>query len=134
MNKLDVKIPTLEKDGWVLVSAEDQAAMSPDTFHIPPQSERNLLKPGDAARLLFDIETHENGKIIDRGIDRMWVIIKIKTGDRYIGVLDNNPGLAENLKLHEGDFILFGPEHISNIDRPPHEYIVKKYGASFFSQ
>jgi hypothetical protein len=92
------------------------------------------LSPGDGAKLLFDIETREHGHAIDRGVDRMWVVIKSKTEDGYVGVLDNNPGAAENLRLREGDTIVFGPEHIANIDGPPRNYIVEKFGASFFEE
>jgi hypothetical protein len=55
-----------------------------------------------------------------------------KTGNGYIGVLDNDPGAAENLKLSERDLVAFGPEHIADIGQPPRGYVMKKYGASFF--
>jgi uncharacterized protein YegJ (DUF2314 family) len=93
---------------------------------------RESLSPGDGAKLLFDIETREGGRIVDRGVDRMWVIVKAKTGEGFIGVLDNSPGAAENLRLHERDLVAFGPEHVADIGRPPRDYIVEKYGASFF--
>ena len=53
--------------------------MASDRFEIPDLAERQSLSPGDAAKLLFDIETKENGAIIDRGVDRMWVIVKTRT-------------------------------------------------------
>ena len=90
------------------------------------------MSAGDAAKLLFDIETREADRIIDRGVDRMWVIVKAKTETGYTGVLDNDPGVAGNLKLQEGDLVAFGSEHVANIGRPPREYILEKYGASFF--
>jgi len=64
----------------------------------------------------------------------MWVIVKARTESGYIGVLDNDPGSAENLKLHERDLVVFGPEHIADIGRPPRDYVVEKYGASFFEE
>jgi hypothetical protein len=124
----------IEQDGWVLLSAEEQNAAHPDTFQIPPLKKRETLQPGDSAKLLFDIETKENGQVIDRGVDRMWVIVKSHSESGYVGILDNNPGTAENLNLHEGDTIQFGPEHVADIDRPPREYVIKKYGSSFFAQ
>jgi hypothetical protein len=72
--------------------------------------------PGDAAKLLFDIETKENGRVIDRGVDRMWVIIKTKTKHGYVGVLDSNPGFAENLNLREGSKLLSDPSTWSTQD------------------
>jgi hypothetical protein len=126
-----LRYPTIEENGWELVSAEERAAAAPDTFQIPPRAIRESLSPGDAAKLLFDIETREDGRVVDRGVDRMWVIVKAKTDEGYIGALDNNPGAAENLQLHERDLVVFGPEHVAGIGRPPHDYIVEKYGASF---
>ncbi len=124
--------PTIEENGWVLASAEDRAAAHPDTFQLPPRTARESLSPGDGAKLLFDIETRENGRVVDRGVDRMWVVVKAKTEDGYIGVLDNDPGAAENLTLHEKDPVAFRPEHVAEIGQPPRDYIVEKYGASFF--
>jgi uncharacterized protein YegJ (DUF2314 family) len=62
----------------------------------------------------------------------MWVVVKARTGYSYVGVLDNDPGAAENLTLRERDKVAFGPEHVADIGRPPRDYIVEKYGASFF--
>ena len=127
-----LSFPTIEKNGWALVSAEERAEAAPATFIIPSRAVRESLSSGDAAKLLFDIETREGGRVIDRGVDRMWVIIKAKAEGSYIGILDNDPGTAENLTLHEGDQVVFGPEHVADIGRPPRDYIVEKYGASFF--
>ncbi len=69
---------------------------------------------------------------MDRGVDRMWVIVKGRTDGGYVGLLDSDPGIAENLRLREGDSISFGPEHICAIGNPPREYVTEKYGASFF--
>ena len=124
----------LDNDGWELISAEDRNATHPDTFQIPAREKRENLAPGDAAKLLFDIETREEGRVVDRGVDRMWVIVKSRTEGGYIGVLDSNPGTAENLRLYEGDSITFRPEHISEIGSPSREYVMKKYGATFFDE
>ena len=118
--------------GWALVSAEARASSHPSTFRIPSRARRESLAPGDAAQLLFDIETREQGRVIDRGVDRMWVLVKACAGGRYAGVLDSNPGRSEGLHLSEGDTIVFGPEHVANIDTPPRDYILRKYGPGFF--
>jgi hypothetical protein len=124
--------PTIAKNGWTLVSAEERALAYPERFQIPPLAERQSLSPGDAAKLLFDIETKENGCVIDRGVDRMWVIIKARTESGYLGILDSDPSVAENLTLRQGDQVAFGSQHVIDTGRPPHDYIVEKYGASFF--
>ena len=119
--------------GWTLLSAEERHAAHPDTFHIPSKADRESLVPGAAAKLLFHIETKEAGRVIDRGVDRMWVIVKAISADGYTGVLDSDPGHSEGLNLHEGDVIVFGPEHVAAIDYPSKEYVVGKYGPSFFA-
>jgi hypothetical protein len=126
--------PSLDADGWVLVSAEDRHATHPGTFRIPPRSDRNTLVPGAAAKLLFHIETKEAGRVIDRGIDRMWVIVMTVTSEGYLGVLDSDPGYAEGLNLRQGDVITFGPQHVAAIDHPPMDYVVRKYGDSFLER
>jgi uncharacterized protein YegJ (DUF2314 family) len=130
--KITHAAPTIAKDGWALLSAEERAAASPDSFFIPARSKREALRVGDAAHLLFYIETREDGQVVDLGTDRMWVLVKAKTATGYVGVLDNSPGIAENLNLHEGDLILFGPEHVCDIGAPPRDYIIEKYGRDFF--
>jgi uncharacterized protein YegJ (DUF2314 family) len=115
-----------------LESAEQYAADAPATFLIPSRAERESLAPGDAAKLLFDIETRDGDRVIDRTVHRMWVIIKVRTDSGYMGVLDNDPGDPENRTLREGDLVVFGPEHVANVGRPPRDYVVAKYGASLF--
>jgi hypothetical protein len=90
---------TIASHGWELISAEDRNAAYPETFQIPTRERRESLAPGDGAKLLFDIETREQGRVVDRGVDRMWVIVKTRTERGYIGVLDSDPGTAENLRL-----------------------------------
>ena len=124
--------PTIAKNGWTLLSAEERALAAPETFQIPALAERQSLSPGDAAKLLFDIETKENGRVIDRGVHRMWVIIKSRTKSGYLGILDSDPGTAEYPTLSPGDEVAFGSEHVASTGRPPRDYIVEKYGESFF--
>jgi hypothetical protein len=125
---------TIASNGWELVSAEDRNAAHPSTFEIPARENRETLARGDGAKLLFDIETRENGRVIDRGVHRMWVIVRSCNEEGYIGVLDSDPGIEGDVQLHQGDFIKFGPEHIAEIDTPARDYVIKKYGASFLDE
>ena len=123
--------PSIETDEWSLLSAEERHAANPDTFLLPPRETREALAPGTAAKLLFDIETKEAGRVVDRGVDRMWVIVTGLVEGRYTGVLDSDPGGARGMNLRQGDAISFGPEHIAQIDYPPAEYLAAKYGSLF---
>ena len=118
----------------MLISAEERHAAHPQTFDIPSRGARESLTPGDGVRLLFDIETREGGRVIDRGVDRMWVIVKQRTGDRYVGILDSDPGLAEGLNLRAGDAIAFGPEHVADIASAAARVRCGKYGPGFFDE
>ena len=122
----------ITRDGWALESAEARHEAHPETFRIPSALERSRLAIGDAAKLLFQIETREQGRVVDSGFDRMWVIVRAHVASGYVGVLESDPGLAENLRLRPGQDILFGPEHICDVDHPPRAYIISKYGPEFF--
>ena len=125
---------SIEKDGWTLESGEARHERSPETFHIPSRADRESLGPGDGVQLLFDIETKEGDKVIDRGVDRLWVIVKRRTGDLFVGVLDSDPGVAPQLTLRPGTEVLFGPEHVIAINRPPDDYINQRFGPSFVEE
>lgn len=125
---------SIERDGWTLLSAEERHEQSPASFWIPARVRRDSLQPGDAAKLLFDIEARAAGDVVDRGVDRMWVIVKRRTESGYLGVLDSDPGEAENLELRPGHLVYFSAEHICDIGAPPREYVLETYGADFFDE
>lgn len=125
-------LATIERDGWTLLSTEERHARHPETFRMPHRRERESLSPGDAAQLLFDIELRQAGRIVDRGVDRMWVIVKGRVGHLYSGVLDSDPGYADELSLRPGSVVVFAPEHVIAIGRPPEGYVRAKYGPDFF--
>jgi hypothetical protein len=126
------RFSTIERDGWTILSGEKRHALHPETFWIPDRAAREGLSPGDAVQLLFDIETRDAGRVVDRGVDRLWVIVKRRVGDQYYGVLDSDPGHAERLSLRPGVEVIFAPEHVIAIQRPPEGYVQAKYGARFF--
>lgn len=74
---------TLDRDGWQLESAEARHAANPDIFWIPPRAQREGLQPGDGAKLLFQIESEETTGI-ERGVERMWVIVRCRVGSLYV--------------------------------------------------
>ena len=102
-----MRLPTLEKDYWELRSAEAMAAQKPSTFSIPPLDHREALQVGQAAKLIFDIESEdETGRRIIQG-ERIWVIISEKIAHEYIGILDSQPA---SFAPSDAVYLCFGAE------------------------
>ena len=129
------RLATIEEDGWQLESGEARHAAAPDTFWIPARAQRDSLRPGEAAKLLFEIEAENEGRL-ERGVERMWVIVRGRIGPFYTGVLDSTPASVEPAAsfLARGSEVLFAPEHVVDISTPPREYVVAHYGPDFFRE
>ncbi len=126
------RLATLEEDAWELESGEARHAEAPDSFQIPSRDVRESLSVGDAVKLLFNIESEgESG--LERNVERMWVIIRERVGDLYVGVLDSSPCSIEPDPdfLARGSEVVFGPEHIVDVSSPSSEYILEHYGKEF---
>lgn len=114
--------PGWEIDGWHLDSGEERHANAPDTFWIPTREARESLQPGDYAKLIFVIALDDAEDSVD--VERMWVIVRERIGDTYLGILDNKPsGITENEDLWLGTELPFRPEHIIDIDLPTKESV-----------
>jgi len=117
----------IECDFWELRSAEKCHYINPENFWIPDKGKRDGLNVGDAAKLIFDIESEDSdtGKIVVTG-ERIYVIVSEIVGNKYIGILDSQPASIEpdsEFYLVFGAEILFGAEHVIDISRPPEDYI-----------
>jgi hypothetical protein len=126
-------MPSLYVDHWDLESAEGRHAEAPESFWIPSRPEREQLQPGQAAKLLFRIESGKPDGPVELGVERMWVYITERVDGMYLGMLDNQPGsieAADDVYLVRGAEIPFGPEHVIDIATPPAEYIDEMRGAS----
>ena len=128
-------LANITEDFWELRSGEKSHEENPEKFWIPTRNERDNLKKGMAARLIFDIETEdENGKILTNG-ERMWVIVLSKKNDYYLGILSNEPASVEPdtgyLKL--GSKLWFKAEHVIDIDTPPKEYLIEEFPDEFIT-
>lgn len=111
-----MRAPDFSHDGWSLDDAEQRHAEAPDTFEIPPLRVREVLEPGDFAKLIFRIaiDREEDPEVCER----MWVVVTARTGDGYIGVLDNEPSsIAENDTFWRGSELPFSPRHIIDVDK-----------------
>jgi len=126
-----MELATFEKDFWQLRSGEKSHEENPDSFWMPELEERKSLKIGDAAKLIFDIESEdEEGKVHVEG-ERIYVIVSEIIDDFYIGILDSQPAtfeVTDETYLCFGAEIPFKAEHIIDIDRPPEDYIEWQLG------
>jgi hypothetical protein len=116
--------PTIETDYWELRSVEKLHAKYGDSFWIPPLEKRHNINRGQAARLIFDIEVDDEGELDVVG-ERMWVIVKEKIGNVYIGILDNQPACSnfeDDVYLCLGAEVPFLAEHVIDIDTPPQDH------------
>jgi len=121
-----MRLPSLERDFWELASGEELHAQHPETFHLPTRENRDNLKRGDAAKLIFIIEGIEENGSTDQAGERIFVIVAEKVGDCYIGILDDQPALIEvtdETYLRFGAEIPFLAEHVIEIAEPPPKYV-----------
>ncbi|WP_090938733.1 DUF2314 domain-containing protein [Azotobacter beijerinckii] len=93
---------------YTLDSGEELSREFPETFWMPPRDERENLLPGELVKLMFRISLEE-----DQHVERMWVIVKERKGNSYIGVLDNDPYCTAELRT--GEEVEFCPEHVIQI-------------------
>jgi hypothetical protein len=117
--------PSIAIDFWELRSAEASQAKYGDKFWIPALEERQNIKRGQAARLIFDIEVDNAGTPEVQG-ERMYVIVSEKIGDTYIGILDNQPACVDpdgTFYLSFGAEVPFLAKHIIDIDSPPQDWV-----------
>jgi hypothetical protein len=127
-----LRLANSKEDYWELRNGEKSHAEHPDTFWIPELSDRQSLKRGDAAKLIFDIECEdENGNLTIES-ERIYVIVSEVVGDKYIGILDSQPVCIDKdqdgVYLGFGVEIPFSSEHVIDIDRPPEDYIEWQLG------
>lgn len=127
---MTVTLATLAGQGWCLRDALEAHKANPEGFWIPEEDARQNLDRGDAAYLIFDIEcVDEFGDTYVQG-ERIYVLVSERLdGGHYLGLLDNTPvSVDEAHYLKFGVEIVFGPQHIIDIARPPEDYIEWQLG------
>lgn len=111
-----LRLPVLEIDGWHLRSGVASHHQWPETFEIPDEKERRGLVESDIVKLQFEISVPHDEELGDISSERMWVIVKRRSGPYYIGALDNVPACSdEQDRLKAGDEVVFLPEHVISI-------------------
>jgi uncharacterized protein YegJ (DUF2314 family) len=110
-----VREPDFQIDGWCLDDGEAYHARAPDTFWIPDKQARDSLQPGDHAKLIFRISVEDGDENV--AVERMWVLVRERTADGYLGTLDNEPdAIAENDEFWLGTELPFSARHVINIE------------------
>jgi hypothetical protein len=105
-----MRAPGLEIDGWRLLDGEDFHRRFPTTFEIPDLALRKILRPGDFAKLIFEMIVADDEHA---AVERMWVIVRELTPSGYVGMLDNEPSLiGQNDRLWVGSEMPFDYRHI----------------------
>lgn len=107
--------PDFDIDGWCLEDGEAYHAEAPDTFWIPERHRRGRLEAGDLAKLIFHISVDNADENV--AVERMWVLVRERTADGYLGVLDNEPdAIVENDEFWLGSELPFCAKHVINIE------------------
>ncbi len=128
-----MRLPTISRDYWSLVSGEARHSATPATFEIPSLAERSTLVAGQGAKLIFEIEAEEEDGTVSTSTERMWVIVASRVEGGYIGILDSEPVTIPNdseFYLCRGAEVPFLPEHVIAIASPPPEYAAERLAAN----
>ena len=121
-----MRLPNIDSDYWHLISAEARHLAAPETFLIPSLQERESLKLGQGAKLVFEIESEDEEGTITQDCERMWVVVSEIVPPYFIGRLTNQPvGIEDDsaFYLKEGVEVPFLPEHVIEIDQPPEDFL-----------
>lgn len=102
------------RECW-LVDVEEMNRQHPETFYIRSEDERTTLQVGDFAKVVLGFERKPNGCTGER--PWIWIHHVSSVGGRirYTGTIANV--LTELESLREGDRVVFGPEHVADVDR-----------------
>ena len=96
-----------------LADATERARLS-RLFEIPPREDRDSLRPGDYAKVIFET-SEEYMPGLEWG-ERMWLLVESKTeGGCYLGTLTNIPVIVTGIE--QGDSVEFGAENVIDIIR-----------------
>lgn len=107
--------PDFEIDGWCLEDGEARHAEAAGTFWIPERHKREGLQAGDLAKLIFRISVDNADENV--AVERMWVLVRQRTVDGYLGVLDNEPyAIAENDEFWLGSELPFTAKHVISVE------------------
>jgi hypothetical protein len=116
INRCEVRrcdIASLATHGWALESGEARHTADPASFWIPSRAERENVRRGQDVKLLFQIATQSVNGATDLIVERMWVRVKGRVDNLYIGELDDQSvNVQSGHNVHHGMAVVFSAEHI----------------------
>lgn len=85
-----------------LMSGLESHRKYPESFEVPSDEDKELLRPGDSAKLMWSVMRMPG--------ERMWVRITHRAGDHLVGTLENDPVFVfkeygDTVKFHIDDII-----------------------------
>jgi hypothetical protein len=105
-----MRAPDFQRDGWCLEDGEERHRKAPATFLIPDLALRQRLQPGDVAKLIFRIAVEGDAY---GATERMWVVVRERMPDGYVGMLENEPhSISRNDRFWRGTELPFEYCHI----------------------
>ncbi|MFM0131755.1 TIR domain-containing protein [Paraburkholderia sediminicola] len=111
----NLRLASLDLDGWQLHSGVAQHHRWPDSFEIPNERERRSMKSGDIVKLMFEIAVNDPEEAAPSH-ERMWVTVEGQAGPYFVGTLNSYPACSHVTDaLLTGDRVVFLPEHIIDV-------------------
>lgn len=105
-----VPIAHLEEDGWELDDGEWLQRTYPERFRIPEHDLRAALAVGNLVKCRFRILTRDKDGVMREHAERMWVVVRGREGEGYVGELNNQPDCSDRLK--RGTPVWFEARHV----------------------
>jgi hypothetical protein len=104
----------LQLVSWTLDDGEQLHREAPSTFWMPAAERRHALAHGDIVKLIFRMTVRDRVSGAESvEVERMWVVVGGREGDRYRGALDNDPYCTRD--LISGASVDFEPRHVIQI-------------------
>lgn len=111
MSKL--RLAQIDVDSWELEDGVAKNQLNPTTFFIPSLESRESLLPDDKAKVIMRIRTINDKDVEEDNLEGLWLIVREKKSDHFIGILETTPECTTEMKV--GMEVFFEPRHVVQI-------------------
>lgn len=111
-----IRLPTMEQDGFVLISGAKSNKKNGKTRPIPTERQRAGLTQSHQVQLLLEIEDGRDHRAYR---ERLWVKVQGKLGAHYLGSFGTELPITPNPKFKWNVWFAFLPEHVMGIRPVP---------------